>query len=328
MSKVGLISVIVPVYNAEKYIDGCIKSIVNQTYNNIEILLIDDGSKDNSSQKCDKWASEDGRITLIHKQNGGVSSARNLGIDNAKGEFIAFVDADDWLERDYLSLLIEHINGCDLVVSGYKASGFGSFIVKSVDDGIIGLDQLRCDYDYYLKNDLINPPFAKLFRREIIDKQRFDEGLSLGEDIAFNLQYLAKCSDICFLSEALYNYNIGNITSASKRLRDKDFEQIYEIYLQSKEFVYKKGIIDFDEIDKRYCLNVIGLLQLLFYSNRTDKYKTADLWISSKVFNECCRGKYGFSMINKIPQYLCRYNMKCGIAIFFKIKKIVRNIIQ
>lgn len=328
MAKNNLISVIIPIYNAEKYIDKCINSIVHQTYHDIEILLVDDGSKDKSGQICDRWSSKDSRITVIHKRNGGVSSARNLGLDKASGTFVAFVDADDWLDPDYLSLLIKYINNCDLVISGYKLSGLKQLIIKSVDDHIINLNQLKKDYDYYLEHDLLNPPFAKLFKKEIIGKLRYDESLSLGEDIAFNLDYLAKCNSIGFLSKALYHYNIANTTSASKRLRDNDFDQLYQIYLQTKEFVNKKGIIDFDEIDKRYCLNIIGLLQLLFYSNQSNKYKTANMWISTKEFNKCCAGKYEFSMIDKIPQYLCKYNMIWSIAIFFKIKKLVRSIIQ
>ncbi len=97
-----LISVIVPVYKVEKYFDECVESIVNQTYRNLEIILIDDGSPDNCPQMCDDWTKRDARIRVIHKENGGLSSARNAGLDVCKGEYIAFVDSDDFIHRDYV----------------------------------------------------------------------------------------------------------------------------------------------------------------------------------------------------------------------------------
>lgn len=102
-----LVSVIVPVYKVGKYLDKCVESIVEQTYKNLEIILVDDGSPDNCPAMCDKWAERDSRIKVIHKQNGGVSSARNVGIDAAQGEFIGFVDSDDWLEPDMYDCLVK-----------------------------------------------------------------------------------------------------------------------------------------------------------------------------------------------------------------------------
>ena len=98
----SLVSVIVPIYKVEDYLDECVKSIVDQTYKNIEIILVDDGSPDHCPQKCDKWAKKDLRIRVVHKQNGGLSSARNAGLDVAKGEYIAFVDSDDFISPDYV----------------------------------------------------------------------------------------------------------------------------------------------------------------------------------------------------------------------------------
>ena len=98
----SLVSVIVPIYKVEDYLDECVKSIVDQTYKNIEIILVDDGSPDHCPQKCDEWAKNDLRIRVVHKQNGGLSSARNAGLDVAKGEYIAFVDSDDFITPDYV----------------------------------------------------------------------------------------------------------------------------------------------------------------------------------------------------------------------------------
>ena len=111
------ISVIVPVYNAEKYLHRCIDSVLAQTYTDFELLLIDDGSKDQSGEICDEYAQKDARVRVFHQENGGVSSARNLGLDNAKGEWVTFVDSDDWAKPYYIEHLVASIDGADLVVA-------------------------------------------------------------------------------------------------------------------------------------------------------------------------------------------------------------------
>ena len=105
-----LISIIVPVYRTEKYLDRCVESIVNQTYKNLEIILVDDGSPDDCPKMCDEWAKKDKRIKVIHKENGGVSSARNIGIKSAKGKYIGFVDSDDYIEKEMYESLIDVLN--------------------------------------------------------------------------------------------------------------------------------------------------------------------------------------------------------------------------
>ena len=139
----ALISVIIPVYKVEKYLDRCLESIVNQTYKNLEIILIDDGSPDNCPAICDEYAQKDSRIKVIHKANGGVSSARNKGIDVATGDYIGFVDSDDWIEPDMYETLIKNaeqynsdISRCSYVISE-SMSGQTS---KSQDNGTIFLE--------------------------------------------------------------------------------------------------------------------------------------------------------------------------------------------
>ena len=116
-----LISVIVPVYNTEKYIEKCVMSILNQTYKNLEIILIDDGSTDNSPQICDSLAKKDNRITVIHQPNGGVSSARNIGLDNTHGDYITFVDSDDYIEPNMIEFLSENIGDTNIAMCGYTS---------------------------------------------------------------------------------------------------------------------------------------------------------------------------------------------------------------
>ena len=118
MQNEPLISVIVPVYKAEPYLDRCVQSIVDQTYKNLEIILVDDGSPDNSQALCDAWAAKDSSIRVIHKENGGVASARNVGLDNAVGQYISFVDSDDWIDSTMIAILAENIERCGADISG------------------------------------------------------------------------------------------------------------------------------------------------------------------------------------------------------------------
>lgn len=117
-----LISVVVPIYNVENYIKKCVDSILSQTYKNLEIILVDDGSPDNCPQICDEYAQKDSRIKVIHKENGGVSSARNIGMENARGKWIAFIDADDWIEEKYFEKMLDRVktNDADIVLCGYN----------------------------------------------------------------------------------------------------------------------------------------------------------------------------------------------------------------
>lgn len=209
------ISVIVPVYNLEKYLSRCLDSVCNQTYKNLEIILVDDGSTDNSSKICDDWAMKDSRIIVIHKENGGVSSARNVGINKATGDYIHFVDGDDWLELNCYEKIIE--------VNDNKTVMFNTYFVKSKDKFI------KFNYDFSeISNQkemiykLINGGlgytncWSRIFCRDIIETNEllFDESISVGEDFLFLYKYL-KCIDIIYcINEPLYNYDISRDTSA------------------------------------------------------------------------------------------------------------------
>ena len=136
-----MISVIVPVYNTEKYLDRCIQSILAQTYTDFELLLIDDGSTDLSGEICDKYAEQDSRVKVFHKENGGVSSARNLGLDKANGDWVTFVDADDWVTTLYLNNLSDNTNSADFVVSIVGENDNISYqgsIIKKLEANLIG----------------------------------------------------------------------------------------------------------------------------------------------------------------------------------------------
>lgn len=218
MMKSPSISVIVPVYNAEQYIRRCVDSILNQTCTDFELILVDDGSKDKSPQICDEYASQDTRVRVIHKANGGVSSARNNGLSSIKGgEYVAFIDADDYVVNTYLECLIANAEDADMVVCGFKSFHQGEennlvlreeYIDKLYDESDIGdlLSQRIVDLPF-------RTPWAKLFRNSLLVDHEitYDESMKLGEDTKFVFEYMSYVSNIKTISMTgyLYRQDVG-----------------------------------------------------------------------------------------------------------------------
>lgn len=212
------ISVIVPVYKTEDKLNRCVDSILNQTFTDFELILVDDGSPDNSPAICDDYATKDNRVVVIHKENGGVSSARNEGLKNAQGEFIAFIDSDDYIEKEYLSTLLSYqqkINA-DLVMCNYNlfkgnktdyvSHGFsvGQVLKGELFKKTIYTKIAKCDTAGYFG------PTNKLFRRALIVENdiTFDESMSFGEDMLFIMDYLNVINSVIFTDKPLYNYEM------------------------------------------------------------------------------------------------------------------------
>ena len=212
------VSVIVPVYNSEGKLDTCIKSLLNQSFKNIEIILVNDGSIDRSGEICDNYARLDDRISVFHKENGGVSSARNLGIDKSSGNYIMFCDSDDWMEYDCIQLLYHKIvdTDSDIIYSGiYREEYFNGRKVKDKVSGIskelcLNIDELN-NYLEYILNSIESPfmsPCAKLYRAQIIksNKLYFDEKMVCLEDFYFNIQFLQNSEKIYLSKHVKYHY--------------------------------------------------------------------------------------------------------------------------
>ena len=210
-----LISVIIPVYNAENYLATCINSVLSQTYTNFECILINDGSTDNSGEICDQYQLLDERIKVIHKENGGVSSARNKGLDMAKGEWIVCVDSDDWIEKEYINQFIQTSSDTDMVIQGYFRH-FGSQKVKKYsplpwqDSGEQAFEKLSDLYQDVksLSATVLYTSWAKIFKKQIIDDNhlRYKESTQAGEDFLFSLSYLFYVNTISVISFAGYHY--------------------------------------------------------------------------------------------------------------------------
>lgn len=229
-----MISIVVPAYNCVRSIQKCVDSICAQSISDWELILVDDGSNDGTDVLCDQIASKDDRIRVIHKQNGGVSSARNLGIDHAKGEYLMFCDSDDWADPEWCRILKQTVSVYpdSMCLCNYYRNTVDSETVNRADS-IQSLDECLKKNDFYTLNhyELLGLPWNKIYRHDIIDAAdiRFREDLSLGEDLIFNLDYLhALKGDIRVVDKPLYHYNLGNPDSLSAKYYP-DLNHIYQI---------------------------------------------------------------------------------------------------
>ena len=197
------ISVIVPLYNVEKYAKRCIESVLTQTFNDYELILVDDGSNDNTGKICDQYAAKDSRIKVIHKKNGGVSSARNEGLDAAQGEWITFLDADDWIEPNFFQIINnDSIDSIDWIFAQWRTvwdNGLPSEIYDHKTElELKNWNDIKNIWDKMANVDICRCPWGKFFRRSIIEenKLRFDNTLKYGEDTVFNYQFLTKINGL------------------------------------------------------------------------------------------------------------------------------------
>lgn len=233
-----LVSIIVPVYKVEKYIENCLLSIMNQTYKNLEIILVDDGSPDMSGKICDVFANRDNRLVVIHKENGGVSSARNAGLSICTGDYVMFVDSDDWLELDAVQKLVHALQStksgaCMFELfneySDYvtRTKVFQEFQIIREHEEILMLQLATLPYKNQdsADNMVFYGPYCKIFKACYAKSYYFNEKLKYGEDAIYNYQVLQEIDRVCCINEALYHYRKDNLESATGAFRKDRVEQ-------------------------------------------------------------------------------------------------------
>lgn len=204
----GKISIIVPVYKVEQYLERCVNSLINQTYKNIEIILVDDGSPDQCPKMCDDYASEDSRIKVIHKKNGGLSDARNAGLNAARGSYIAFVDSDDWVEADYIETMYTNAikENADISIVGYTmvwANGKQRRFSKDEEYDV--LDREQAIRELLMQNKYSCMVCQKLYKADIFENVRFPVR-KIYEDVAISLPTFAKANKVVVSGKSKYNY--------------------------------------------------------------------------------------------------------------------------
>lgn len=246
------LSVIIPIYNVEKYLPKCLESIINQTYNNLEIVLIDDGSLDNCPQICDEYALRDNRIKVIHKENGGLASARNAGLEMSTGEYIAFVDSDDWLHPEMYATLINNLIKNDASIAVCDFYLYDGKCIKTDAPNIGCITVLQSLNDFYIH--ILDPKpvlrfevWNKIFKRDVIGDVRFKVG-QVYEDVYFDRIVFSKATKIVHIDKALYYYRQnrpGNSNSSFSKKRYTVFSEMDNFIVDAKE----KG---FDNVVSRY----------------------------------------------------------------------------
>lgn len=288
------VSVIVPVYNVDKVLRRCVDSIISQSYHNIEIILVDDGSVDKSGAMCDEYEKNDNRVKVYHKSNGGVSSARNLGIEKMTGDWVCFVDSDDYLDVSYIEDFgLNILSSYDLYLQGYqKVTKYGNILFDFTDlekkaniDEIISYSE--CHY-------IMNSPCFKLYRSSIIKNNRisFDLNTSYGEDHLFTLDYLLYVNRISFTNNAGYHY-ISNEGSLNNRIIpinqilyytlnsfNKQMRLLSHNYSKSLEYTYRLG----------YENNCVRVLRTLLATNNRELYSNVinQLLLSDRLNSLVC----------------------------------------
>lgn len=277
------VSVIIPVYNAAPYLHRCIDSILSQTFPDFELLLIDDGSKDRSGEICDEYADLDTRVRVFHKENGGVSSARNVGLDHARGEWVTFIDADDFVRLRYLEHLLNHVGEqIDLVIS--YAEGFGKegskkevYPSRTVENANFEIMFIENDMHWHTS------PWSKLYRRSVIESLhlRFCEGMHIGEDALFLYTFMLDSRVIYLSSDTDYCYFACVEDSLTKRVNLLDSEllscsnirAIVRKLIQSKSIQHPRALNNLNWLIASYQRRVLNAL----YHNRIERHARLDI---------------------------------------------------
>lgn len=318
-----LVSVIVPVYNVENYIYKCVNSITNQTYRNLEIILVNDGSKDNSGKLCDELACNDNRIKVIHENNNGVSISRNIGINTALGDYILFVDSDDYLDKNVIEELVKNLSGCDIVkishkeIRGNKEKNFSNEGVYTKKEYIKKI----------LFGDIGGHSWGYLLKRDIIKEIYFDTNTSCMEDTIFILNCILKSNNIKCINTSYYNYRINEtgITCSSERIFRNIEDYMYSMdkienmvkVIRNKNFhsnmLIKRLKLIECEVAK---INSVQEIQILFDNEDINKILRA---IDEKASINIIYKLFIYFIINK------KYNL---ILIYLKIRRLLKNIVN
>lgn len=325
-----MISIIVPVYNAERYLDRCIMSVLNQTFSDLELILVNDGSRDGSVEICNRYANQDSRILVIDKPNGGVSSARNAGILKAQGEYISFLDADDYLSPDFLS----NFHSQDISVDFYSQGCVCEYPDRPAEyriheiDGAIGISKFM---ESMIKTMLISSPWGKLYRSSLIKKVRlkFDENLSYAEDRLFNVAYLNHCKSFYLSDKAGYHYTHENPAALTQRRHPSEKLLAYVIQYRPllRQLIHKSDLSQ-EIIDKAtFSYNYDLILSIINKFRETDTYQIKASFLNqiNKELIADVKSQKGFPVLFRLIAGILTWPETVGIpaiSIMIKLKEL------
>ncbi len=336
-------SIIIPIFNAQKYIESCVNLILQQTYNDFEIVLVNDGSTDESAQICDELELKDTRIKVIHKSNGGVSSARNIGMEFAKGEYILFVDADDTLENNVLSIAngIVANNKTDIISFGINIIrnekctdvwSMQNFETANLKD----LKKYMHEYIKYVFASTCN----KVYKNDIIKMYdlKFDEEMTISEDVCFNINYYSNISIIVNLQQAFYNYHLDDNDSVSRKGRKDIIDACNARINMFEQFFVKIG---YEIIESKLYLNEElsrAVVNQFFQAYLTStKFSRKERYIIIRNICEnithkkmlCKHLKSDYPALEyKIVLALLKSNLYTPIVLIVQLKSVIKKILK
>lgn len=308
-----LISVIVPVYNVEHYLDRCVESIVNQTYKNLEIILVDDGSPDNCPAMCDAWAEKDSRIKVIHKKNGGLSDARNAGMMEATGQLMGFIDSDDWIEPDMYELLYDRLrkDGSDIAACGVEMCWEDGTAPRALTKTGSCVLNRQAAMDAIIRESWLKQPvWYKLYKTELIQNISFPVG-KYHEDVFWSYQAVAKANLVSVFDSPCYHYTqrSGSIMGGHysiKRLDAVEAKQQRLAFLQN----FIPDLVCLGEIDLLFTCIYHGQMAVRCLDAESQKkalhYLNTVLREHSKLSQQDLRG---IPFLHKVWLWLARINL-------------------
>ena len=311
-----MISIIIPIYNSERYLARCIDSVLVQTFSDWELILVDDGSKDGSANICRKYEEDDSRIRYVFKDNGGVSSARNRGLRYAQGDYVLFIDSDDSIAENTLERVLDKASehDFDCIVWGFNQNG-NLWIPKEEKD-FLDISDFKKDFAVYL-NNLLCSPCNKLFKRSLI-KEKFNENITHAEDFIFFLKYLKNCRNISFIKDALYNYDISVVGSLTHSFNSSN---LYALELMQKEVINYYGADEDPAIFRKYVYDVLTQVRLLYKDisvSFSSKKKILKNWIKDSYFKSLTSSAYGLNLKERALFVLAKIH--CWNMLYFLFK--------
>ncbi len=325
------VSVIVPIHNAEKTLSRCVESILAQSYKNLEIILVNDGSTDKSLEICQSFVNMDNRVVVIDKKGGGVSTARNSGLRAATGDFIRFVDADDTLKPNMTEKLVEAMleTKSDVVICGYDRISGKCINAKRPKSAIYSdTSAFKEAFVELYKGAFFNAPWNKLYRRDKI-KIPFDEGISMGEDLLFNLSYFSNCNKISVISDSLYNYDVTEQDSLAAKFNDNLLSNQIMLNKKVQEFFENKfECKDFSAINEVFAKEIYYYLKKLVILSGYDRRTVLE------KINACLNSEDVKNMLNSVTLAdtqvaivcaLMRLKWSYAIYLFFKLKSFINK---
>ena len=252
----ALISLIIPVYKVEKYLEKCIQSVINQTYENLQIILVDDGSPDNCGKICDEYAKKDHRIEVIHKSNGGLSDARNKGLEIAKGEYIGFVDSDYYIEADMYEVLYNLLKqyNADVSICNFYTVSQGKISIKNADNGINEYNRIEILKEILLDKNIQSYAWNKLYKKELFDEIKYPIGKKY-EDIGTTFYLLEKCNKVVVTGKSEYYY-INRQDSIVNNVTESTITDYIELIMQRYDYI-EKNIKELSSYNKDYLKRIL-----------------------------------------------------------------------